>query len=256
MEGRTILRSLLVNVPLAKALADLLLPSSDEQESTAVATMRFVNTAELWHKNEFGLYVEREQLATSPVIDRLKSNERAQEVFGRRVCGKVSLAQSEVIPGWELLLRTTVGPDGTEGARYVVLLRKKDSPSDDKSAVRVRAFGSDESGIIYEGKLLADFRSEALPTTLAAVKWDAQAIGQPTHTRHLQGFVKAAALFWVYCESVDSCYLCPPPPYCFGVCCSSFPACCCGGQVCRESPGTLNCCNIGCQSCPWCCSWY
>ena len=221
----------------------------DDEGWLTVGVMRFINTAESWHRLEAGTYVDWPRLVKSSAVARIAREEFTERMgIGRSLLGRMRIQGDEVISGWRLQLRVTEGAGG--GSGYVATLsRVHEGPS-------TFAFASDEMGAIYGGTLkLMETVSLSSPVAVAQLPWvECAPLGELRlpKRRSLGTMIKRAALFT--CDYYGCEYCAGGYCWCGG---SDYPCCVfCeggGGPRCSKSGGG-DCCNCGCfVNCAWIC---
>ncbi len=245
--GRRSILKMMGAGPLLTAFRGDRLPTCEER--LAVQAMRFVNTAQLWHKFEFGAYLDQEALGGSQVVARMHADARLEKVgLGKSLTANITLRDEEIFDGWVLRLRTVRSDDKGEPS-YVALIGPRPGR-------KGRVYVSNQRGLIYEGLLRGSAQPRILPASISDMDWERLApIGHPSGGRGWVGAVASSLVTWytASCEDAMSCFDCVG---CGCECGSAFPSCCCcyfgGSVVCLTNPQP-GCCDVGCASCFWCC---
>jgi len=247
--GRRTVLQMLAGIPLlGRGISAFQSLPEDEvdRRNLAVQVLRMVNTAELWHKLEFGSYVDLTQLMTSPALKKLRSDPKAERAnMGATLLSEVFLDAPEVFPGWELCLwpRTLDAADGG-GNAYTAVVRETSGESR-------YAFASDDSGRIYEGSAAWGSVYYSEPRNVQDLLHSAMPMGSgpegaPPMRRALGWLMKQAAFLNVATLGLLCCCPCGPT-----LCAWCDTSCSC------SSSGFGNCFNCGCGECPWiCCAVY
>jgi hypothetical protein len=95
---------------LARVLGLEAPPDTDTGPQLAVRILRFVNTAEHWHKSEFGRYAGRSELLNSPAVGRLKTDGKAAVVgLEPSLVSLIPADYDRPIQGWQFQLELTGG---------------------------------------------------------------------------------------------------------------------------------------------------
>jgi hypothetical protein len=119
-----------------------------ECSQLAVSAMRFLNTAEAWHKRRTGQYADWLDLIKSPEVDRMSKEEMTEKMgIGRSLLARMSFRQEELIPGWRLQFRLTRPSSERPDPGYLAGLSRVDV-----MAQRF-TFASDEIGVVYGGPM-------------------------------------------------------------------------------------------------------
>lgn len=195
------------------------------QKFLAVRILRLLNTAERWHFEANGRYVDVRELCTSEAMDRLLHNAKIDKGgSGRTLYSTLKFENSEVVPGWKFELRIA-----EDGQSYLATLR-------DVSGRSLGAFASDQIGVIHEGESL-DTRASS-GQALAAAETVVIARMAPATNGHFRrvGLMLKALAFG--------------PSVAYAGCCTEYSCDPCG---CCEAHGGPGCYNCGCSGCPWSC---
>ncbi len=202
----------------------------------AVETLRFINTAQKWNFLATGQHVSRPELRSCTGFNRLLEKESTRKRF-RSVLEELPATSSFDVPGFDVWVETSA-----DRARYTTVVTKHDPE-------HPFSFGSDEHGLIFEGRPLGGQTSAY--AGMDVLLGDRRAIGTPKQETDSLPPLLATIL------NNRILNLLPAPQFGGGcVCCPYFPApcgCTCAPD-CLDCPsGKGDCCmNIGCETCIWC----
>lgn len=218
---RSVLRALMV-LPFQDLYR--LIPSgeADIHPGLAVDLVRLINTVERGHKIKFGTYAGTDELTGSEILRRMA---RGQEVKNSSLdaSSKARMEAHGSVPGWRLRLHLPTG----RGA-YLATLRTA-------VGAEFNALATDESGVIYRGRIRPEARWPDSYAPIAHVREGLLPLGTPLPTEgvrsHLASLLRRAAFLSI-----------------------SFPQHGCAGTC--TSSGQCFCYNYGCGDCPWCCYGY
>jgi hypothetical protein len=206
-----------------------------------VQLARFMNTAQLWHKNLTGSYALLSELHGSPAVAELRASKQAeQHGLGASLIEILSFDSTEILPGWSWHLKVASDRSG-----YFFMAQ---STNPNISA----AFSTDQSGGIYEGRPLdsMELSSSRFGFEEFRNRTGALPIGA-LPARGARAVLKLASLTaamfnccdWGCCQCSQRAYPCCSDCTC--QCMDGYPG---GGVKC------LACGLIGC--CLWCCDIY
>lgn len=126
--------------------------------------------------------------------------------LGKSLLARLRLDQDEVIEGWEFQVRKTQA-EGIHGKTgYVAAIAQKEGR-------QVRAFASDETGLIHEGALTSDGLRHPLPDSIGDLAWGYVApLGQRSGYSRFRGVLAELLLVQsATCGPNDGCFGCSPP---------------------------------------------
>jgi hypothetical protein len=227
--------------PPAYAYAGETSVSEHEHRRLGLQVLRFVNTAQLWHRSLTKQYLQASGLKGSEAVARMRTAAGLREPgLDDQFIKHLSFDGKEIVPGWSLQLVV-----GRKPGRYLAMLNATNDAS-------LRGLASDEKGVIRvtDGWYVVDHSAE-LPqaTELPGSKALVDAKLAP-HQQQQPKLIKAA----MYVGSLsgaaafDWCWTCFSCCSCQDVCCYS---CSCHCQT--DWVEGLNCSNCGCSSCTWAC---
>ena len=200
---------------------------ADPQKLVGVHFLRFLNTAQHWHRNVAKVYALPSELSDSPGVKELRDSEEAEKRgLGATYIATVNFASKEIVPGWRWDLQ--VSPD--RSGYFITAQSMKEGGI---------AFSTTNQGLIFEGKPIAGV-GNSLPheyTPLAAVSGN----GMSAISKRL-----ASLTLLMFDCSLFQCSQCSTFP-----CCTDCTCQCMQGQVIGAK-----CWNCGCQGCIWCCDIY
>lgn len=223
-----------------------------ERLSLAFNMLRFVDTAEHWHRDAFGDYVRPTTLAQSPVIDRLAHSERAEKMgVGQSLLSSVSLTNPEVIPGWELRLRIRRGEKSGDES-FVAIIRSRESQHALVNFGRGRVedaaiLGGGDKALIKTA--FGEFAEGLTPIRITNHQSLAQRLFRLLSDFELGGVAYAQEICSGNC--VFACYL----PDGTKECCCDETALCEFGPTCCNVYNPNAQCITGCGFCNYCCCY-
>jgi hypothetical protein len=194
-----------------------------------IQTLRFLNTAQHWHKHLASEYVDLATLATSAALTQMRTNKLANTAgIGEDFINTLRFDVDEIVPGWRLSLQ--IAADRTE---YRARL-------DDLTALGVGALSTDTTGLISDRF-----------APLQARGHEPRGGGGIRTVGYMAGSLLQGCGYTPYnCDYSN--YWC----YAFGWCCacSSDNNCCVGCFTkCCNTDACWPCTNCGCLGCTWNC---
>jgi len=242
MNRRSAVQALL-SVPVVNRaiLAFSSLPQAEvDRRHLALRALRFVNTAELWHKLEFGSYVDKGALMESPAVERLRNDEVAERAgIGGSLLSEVSPTAPDGFSGWELRLWPRGDNAWQAGGGYVALVR-------DRSGDARYALATNESGRIYEGAANSAGFLHKGPRSVEDLLQQPMPLGRGTPggiRGVLGGIVRRAGFLTVAPAIVINCL----------TACNDCEVCCANAYPSCSPVGAGGCTNCGCAACVWVC---
>jgi hypothetical protein len=193
----------------------------------AVQVLRFLNTAQHWHKNIMQSYALSTELAASPAVRELGESDEAEgRGMGASYIKLLNFSSKEILPGWLWDLRVSQDRSG-----YVLTVQSATDPA--------TAFSTTNEGLIFEGKPIANIGSE--------IPLDAK----PLPATNLSGVNALSRRLASMTLLMFDCrwYQCSQ--------CTDYPCCTdCTCQCGSIGIAGVKCWNCGCDSCRWCCDIY
>lgn len=210
----------------------------------AVRTLRLTNTAQAYFKKEHGYYADLHTLISANSTRKLLYEEPGASktegaLIGKSLFSNLKFGEEQILPGWAMQMSAS-----SDGSGYVILMEPR---VDDTG---VRAFSTDQEGLIYEGVALDSDRASSPVTSAQQVLDNAAAIRKKNQTiARVSAALKKLAIG-------------PAVPQLCLICsyCHEF-SCCCGGLLGAECCSCSNSCDYlcgccldcGCSGCVWCC---
>jgi len=207
-----------------------------ESKSLAVESLRLINTAQHWHFVRADAYSSKTDLSATEGFSKLKNHCEKSGRF-RRPFEVFAPAKPLEMPGFEIWLECS-----SDLSKYTALMVRMDFSQS-------FAFGTDEQGIIYEGRPL-----EGRPSghaSLDRVLGERRAIGTATE--------EASGVASLFASILNNRFLSLMSTPFFGrtcVCCPDYPTpcgCTCAPTCLKCNDPYDDCCfNIGCGVCIFC----
>lgn len=207
----------------------------------AVRTLRLTNTAQAYFKKEHGYYADLETLVSAESTRKLLYEEPGASrtegaLIGKTLFSNLKFGEEQILPGWAMHMSS-----GSDGTGYVILMEPQVEDTG------VRAFSTDQEGLIYEGFALDSDR------TNSQVSSAPQVIANPSVIRKQNQTASRVV------AALKKLAIAPSPTFCICSYCHQYPCCCGGllGSCCACGPQCdyicVCCLDCGCQGCVWCC---